>query len=519
MSDQQPRLFPYPGQTGIDPTFSREAIIEEVQNGLRNERDRLYDAMQNQSFLDLDGERFNPRREAETEFDFAGRPKRDSGFCHQALNRLCQHTYNPGPMRSATGAEACDALLQTVYERCHIDAVLHEAEKLATVNCVAAIQVKATGDGAAYDAENPVELQLWGGEEFTVFLDPVDPRKPYAVVTIDRYDNQTRFRLWFADQLVTFMTAKANTSEQKTGILAYQQGPPEPNTYGCLPFTFVHYLCPVRRFWTPSPGTFLRRGEKRINDRLSKLDEHIEKHLNPIGLFKNVSPEFNPEVGPGRFLRLTRATAGYTGDGYSETGEPSAEYLQAMLAVEAVWADIKEYTGQLAEAIDLPPSALRLDYSDAPSGISILIRSAPLLTRARQRRPIFQWAETELARTICTCVGNHYGQADLVSQAPKLRMLLSWPEPSIPIPGPERDAEDTWELQLGSKSRLQLIQERYGLTREQALDHLTQVAKDEAEADVIMPPVAPKPIEDEGSDDGQGDDESNADQPKEGGKA
>jgi hypothetical protein len=485
MSDQ-PRLFPLTLQPQLAPTLDRAKIFEEVQCGLRNERDRLKDAAENQAFIDLDGERFVPLREAETEFDYAGRPKRDSGFAHQAINRLCEHTYNPGPRRSATDAPAADKLLQQVYEQCHIDAVMHESDTLATTNCVTAIEVKATND-----PDRPIDLQIWGGEEFAVFLDPRDQRKPIAVVTIDRVDEKTRFRLYFDDVIHTFETAQAQLDANRPSVMAYPVGDPEENTYKCLPFAFLAYSPPVRRFWTPAPGSFLRRGEERINDRLSKLDEHIEKYLNPIGIFKNVSPEFNPEVGPGRFLRLFRGMGGYTGDGYSEQGEPSAEYLQAMLGVEQVWSDIREFMGQLAEAIDLPPSSLRLDYSDAPSGLSIIIRTAPLLARARKRRPTYQWAETDLAKTICTCYGNHYGAPELVAAAKVLRMLLSWPEPRIPIPGPERDQADAFELQEGSKSRFQLIEERYGLTRDQAVEHFKQVAKDETEADTIKPPPAP----------------------------
>ena len=455
-------------------------------HGLRNERTRLKDAAENQSFVDLDAERYTPMREAETEFDYAGRPKRDLGFMGQAIGRLCEHTYNPGPRRSATEGGAADKLLQLVYAQTHIDAVMHEADTLAHTNDVCAIQVQATND-----LDRPIDLQIWGGEEFAVFLDPRDQRKPYSVVTIDRWDEQSRMRLWFDDSVMTFITKKADLDNAKPGVIAYQYGPSEINTYGRLPFEFMHYKCPVRRFWTPSPGTFLRRGEKRMNDRASKLDEHIEKFLNPIGVFKNVSPEFNPEVGPGRFLRLFRGMAGYTGDGYSDQGEPSAEYLQATLAVEQVWADIREFSRQLAEAVDLPPGALQLDYTDAPSGISILIRNAPLLARAHKRRPIYQWCETDLARCICECYGNHYGQAELVTASKNLDILLSWPEPRIPIPGPERDQADAFELQEGSKSRFQLIEERYGLTRDQAVEHFRQVADDEKEADKIKPPPAP----------------------------
>lgn len=56
-------------------------------------------------------------------------------------------------------------------------------------------------------------------------------------------------------------------------------------------------------------------------------------------------------------------------------------------------------------------------------------------------------------------------------------------------------------MQVGIKSRITVCMERYGLTREQALDHLEQVAKDEADAAKVGPPkvepVAPTMTDDE----------------------
>jgi hypothetical protein len=228
----------------------------------------------------------------------------------------------------------------------------------------------------------------------------------------------------------------------------------ERNTYGCIPFAFLHYRAPVRQFWTLGPGTFLRKAELRINDRLSELDELISKYGRPIGVFRNVSPTFTPEIGPGRFMRLCRGGTGYTGEGYADGGEPSAEYLQAQLAIESIWVDLEKYMKQVATAVNLPYSALELQYEDASSGIALIIKAAPLLTRARQRRPIYQLAELCLARKILTACGNHYGHADLVDQAKQLELLLAWAEPRIPIPGPDRDQSDEWEMQVGIKSRV-----------------------------------------------------------------
>ena len=142
---------------------------------------------------------------------------------------------------------------------------------------------------------------------------------------------------------------------------------------------------------------------------------------------------------------------------------------------------------QVATAVNLPYSALELQYDDAPSGISLIIKSAPLLTRARQRRPVYQLAEIALARKILTACGNHYGHADLLEQAKQLDLLLAWAEPRIPIPGPDRDQSDEWEMQVGIKSRINVCMERYGLNHDQAVQRLKEVAEDEETAKAVLP--------------------------------
>ncbi|MGZ5951267.1 MAG: hypothetical protein ACXWO1_14190, partial [Isosphaeraceae bacterium] len=144
---------------------------------------------------------------------------------------------------------------------------MQHAETQATLNDVCAVQVKCTND-----KDRPVDLQLWGGDEFTVFTDPEDPRQAFAVVTIDRYNQRTRYKLWFDDEVLTFLTDQYSADKTAGARVAKQVRDKERNTYGCVPFAFLHYRAPVRQFWTPGPGTFLRKAEVRINDRLSELD-------------------------------------------------------------------------------------------------------------------------------------------------------------------------------------------------------------------------------------------------------
>ena len=286
--------------------------------------------------------------------------------------------------------------------------------------------------------------------------------------------------------MLTFLTDQYSKEKTAGARVALPQAS-EPNTYGCIPFAYLHYRAPVRQFWTPGPGTFLRKAELRINDRLSELDELIQKYARPIGVFKNVAPTFSPEVGPGRFLRMLRGGTGYTGEGFADGGDPSAEYLQAQLAIEGIWLDLEKYIKQVAGAVELPYQSLELEYGDAPSGISLIIKEWPLLQRARNRRRLYQMAETCLARVILMAAGNHYGTAGLAESAKNLNLLLAWAEPAIPVPGPDRDQSDEWEVSMGLKSRVAVAMDRYGLTREQAIEHIKQTAADEQEITAIIP--------------------------------
>ena len=344
-----------------------------------------------------------------------------------------------------------------------------------------AIQIDA---GAGDFDERPITLRLWGREEFHVWTHPDDATQPVAVCTIDRYNLQTRYRLWGQDEVRTYLTKQGTGT---AGGRVAEEVAREPNTYGEIPFGFVHYDLPVRRFFTPAPGTFLRKCEVRIDDRLSLIDEAIGKHLNPLPVLINVPLEFNPVIEPQRFIRLFSGPSS-AGDGSPVPGgDPRIMYLQAMIDVAGAWEDLLKYINQVLEACRIPLSAVRMEQTQVASGIALVAEQAPLLSRARCRRGVFAHFEARIARTILTCAGNHYGKPELVAAAESGRLTLGWPEPTIPIPGPDRDLNDANAIGMGIKSRLMVIQERYGCTRDQALAILRQIAEDKTDEDKIMP--------------------------------
>lgn len=473
--------------------FEREVIA-----GLPNEKKRLDCLDENEAWYNHDAERYLPKRDAETDWDFQGRPKRDSGLLHQCVDVLCDHLYNPGPTRelkddTTDGAE----FLRRVYEQNLVNALMGQADILSTLNDVAAIQMDV-GDGD-FDVM-PIRMILWGGNEFHAWCHPDDPREPVAVCTIDRYDNQERRRLWNEVEVRTYLTVKFTEGATTAGGRVAKLVDKRTHDYGCLPFSFVHYEQPSRFFYTHGIGTFLRKVQMRVDDRLSRLDEAIQKHLNPVPIAEGVGPEFNPVVEPGRFVRLLAPPfTGITGDFSAPPAPPRLSYLQATIDVAGTWEDLTNFINQALEASRVPLSYARMEQTGAASGISLIVEQDPLLRRAKKRRVAFARYETDLARCILTCAGNHYGKPGLVAEAEDLDLMLGWPESKIATPGPERDEEDTWRLQMGIVSLIGIIMERDGCSQEQAIQKLKQVAKDrKLEQKILGQDLQGNPIESNG---------------------
>ncbi len=494
------------GAAAEDP-YSLDRYAEEVMAGLPNEKRDLDCALENQAFYDRDAERYLTRREAESDFDYMGRPKSQSGLTAECVDVLTEHLYAPGPSRQFDNP-AGDEFLEQVRTDNLFDALMHRADKLATLNDVCAFQVDA-GEGDF--AERPITLRLWGREEFHAWTHPDDSTRPVCVVTIDKYDLQTRYRLWGEDEVRTYLTSKAGGT---SGGRIAEEVSREPNTYGMVPFAFVHYDLPTQKFITPGPGTFLRKCEVRVNDRMSLIDEAISKHLNPVGVVENMDLAFNPVIEPGRFIRTFTAGPQISGTGgYGAEQSSRIYYLQAQIDVAGAWDDLIRRINQTLESVRVPLSAVRMEQTGVASGIALIAEQAPLLTRARGRRGAFGHFEAQIAKAILTCAGNHYGKADLLTAAETGRLTLGWPEPTIPIPGPDRDEADANAMAMGIKSELMVIQERYGCTRDQALEMVKQIEQDKADVAKLRPEqeAEPDPADPGKDDQGGTDDEQPAD--------
>jgi hypothetical protein len=464
---------------------------EEAERGLSNEQPDINAATERQNFWDYEGERWESKfkHDAESSFDYQGRPHRPSGFLRQCVETLCEHLYCPGPSRRWS-EESARELLDRIYEDNLVDAVLGEADTLATLNGYAAIQI----DAAAGDfAERPITYRLWGREQLAVWTDPDNANCPMVVCTVDKMDLRTRYRVWSDAEVWTYLTKKAE--ETAGGRVAYLESK-EPHDYGCLPFTFIHYNLPLREFDVSCPGEYLHKAEIRIDNRLNALDNSINKHLNPIPVAEGVPAGWQPTIEALRFIRLPRAGPSIGSTGGYEPGEFARLYfLQPQVDVAGAWSDLTAYMNQAFRSARVPISASMVE--EAPgviSGIALLLVEAPLFKRARKRRGIYQVYEHDLARRTLLCVANHYDMAGLRGAAIKGRMTLGWPQPTIPVPTPDALELLNQEVSGGFKSHLMAVQQWYGVTRDQAVELIKQIKADTDELAALYPEIgAPSP--------------------------
>ncbi len=477
-------------------------IYDDVEHGLASCEHRMNDAAMSQAFWDYQGKRFMQvfLRDAETPFDYVQRPYRAAGLVRELIEVLCEHLYSPGPSRTWDQPAGND-FLQTVYEDNHFDAMMLRADQLSALNDVAAVQVDA--DEGNFE-DKPITLRLWGAQDFAVWCDPDNRTVPKVACTVDRYDHADTYRLWTETEVRRYETPK---SENITGGRAAKFIDATPHDYGCLPFAFVHYCQPITSFWEVGIGTMLTQGEIRVNDRLSRLDESVNKHLNPVPIAENVPDDWHPILEPQRFIRLagSKMRPGATG-GMEEGQQPKLSYLEAHIDIAGAWDDLLKYLNQILQAVKVPASAVRMEQQGMASGIALIVEQAPLLTRARARRRPFSLYETEIARCILRCAGGHYKRAELVTAAKSGKLALGWPQPTVPVPTQDNLDLLLGQVERGLKSLVMAAQEWYGVDRESAFQILEQVEEDNEELQQRAPSLAmQKPEEEE---DNEGGDES-----------
>jgi hypothetical protein len=498
-------------QNAQDVGLSLDQIEEEIEEGLRLHADRLVAAYDNEEYLACRNAAYVPRRESEEWRDYMRRPKRTSKLVRKAIFTLGKNLYSPGPTRRLKNGAAQDAFLQDVYEKNHINAVMKQADRKATLNGYCAIQAHATGR-----PEKPIQLYLWSAHELVCWTWPDDPTEVWAVVTITRerrargmiFEQRVRYDAWTRDEHRVYLSGwKPVPYPWDYCTLGYRGlfGVPsqiqmdisgEPagsgkNPYGILPFSFAHNETVVSDFYEGGVGTPLRECNAEIDRELSDLAQHAREFMDPDRFLRGVSASWRREKRAGQWQVLT---PGKNAEG-DAAKDPEALIVQADLAIEAVWFNAQAYTNNTFEDLDVPLVAVRIDASTDLSGIAIVGKHMPLIERARERQPVFAIAEKDLAAMVLHVAGAAYNEPALTAASVDVDMELLWPAPRFPLPTPERDLEDKWEMDEGAKSLIDVVAEREGCTHEEAWEVIVRVQEDNAKLATILQPPAMQQVQ------------------------
>jgi hypothetical protein len=385
------------------------------------------------------------------------RPKVATLLTRQAINELAKGLYSPGPTRELKGGD--QASYEGLCQASHLNSMLQEADAMTWLHGVYSIQVCPTLDPAA-----PIRLDPWRADEFTVWLREDDPRQPWAVLVRSVFEmrRQVRYQAWTDTEVRTYWSQPGDIEEAAPGgrLLTMDQGLSGPHDLGCLPFVFFHNREPVCSFFTPGLGKPLADAEAVLNLHASDLAQSVQCHCIPMTFAENVATMSRHLHRPGDLVDVVAS---------NRDREAKIFQAQPSLQVEEVWGHIDSYADRVLAALDLPLTVSPRERTYAESGVALMVRRQPMLDAWKARQPLFSAAEEKLAQV-----------ADRVAtrQDRTISLVVSFPEPRIPLPTPERNDADTWELDQGLTSRVRLLQERKGLTRAQALDWMRQTVED-----------------------------------------
>jgi hypothetical protein len=463
----------------------------EVLAGFQDhERKRMDRARKAYEFFRGDFSRYSPR--VRTGIYQPSRYQRTSLLMQRIVEALTKHLYGRGPARSIPDAEAASEWLDAQYAREGVDALMQEADRLACVGDVCAVQVAATGD-----PDRPVKFFLWPAHQLVVWEAEDDPTRPDAVATIDFYDQRRRLRLWTAEEFRTYETNRGDDTAGGTAF--YPAGPAEDNYFGVLPFAFVHFNPPNCEFWSGGPGDHLTEANDYINFFLTEMGDSIRYCAKPILKAFGIRDGWTPPQGsePGDVWTPPAAYTDASGNGIP----PELGFLQPDLTfISEAWADAQSYIDHTLQCNNCPPAEIRMEQGAAASGVAIVMEQLPLVIRAQGRQRAFVRYERDLAR-VCLAVGAaELGQLDRpdASLDPSLaeELALRWPSmlPDVPGATEAQDKADLEALETGQTSRIQIAMRKFNMTREQAVQHLKDVADDLAEESRLgLPPIPTLP--------------------------
>jgi hypothetical protein len=462
-------IDPFPG----DETPDLRAILLEVKGACAAHERRLVKAQELQDWYDGESEKYVAFRPAEDALSWLSRPKRVSFITRQAVNKLTSHLYKPGPRhRRVTADPAVDAWYNRVAQDIHLNGVMQQADRLATLHGLCAVGVYATGD-----PRRPVNYHLFPRQDFCVWASSDDPRVATAACTITRASRDTvRYRLWTSSHYYTFYKSKHwGYTPGGWNVARFDAAGSGPHPYGVLPFAFVTHELPTTDLETRGLGHLLAKINRALNIDKSNLALWVHHYARPLGFVSGVGPEWRPKFIDGGFVPLVVR--------HDSTEEapvvPEAKYLESNIDIAAIREYIRGEANEALAELDVPLTLTTQGDGGggamARSGLAIAAMDADLITYAKRRQPLFEVHETNLASLICKVGASVPARQGALAPAlaraaadPSLR--LAWPEPTLDLPGPDRDQADAFELQIGITDPIEILMRRQGLTEPEAID-------------------------------------------------
>jgi hypothetical protein len=461
-------VAPYPG----DETPSLPAILGEVKKGCAAHERTLTRARELQDWYDGDSEKYIAFKPAEDALSWLTRPKRVSFITRQAICKLTSHLYKPGPRaRTITADPDVSAWYRRVAQDIQLDGLMQQADRLATLHGLCAIGVYPTGNPA-----RPINYHLFPRQDFVTWASPDDPRVATAVCTITKVGHElVRYRLWTASHYYTFFKGKSwGYTPGGWNVARFDPGSSGPHPYGVLPFAFVTHELPTTELETKGLGHSLQKINRALNIDKSNLAHWVHHYARPLGFVSGVGPEWRPKFIDGGFVALVARTDSTEGAPIV----PEARYLESTLDIAALVAYIRGEANEALKELDIPISIETQGDGGGgaklASGISIAAQDADLITYAKGRQPLFELHEGRLAALVCKVAASPAGglpgmAAALLKVAADPSLRVAWPEPSIDLPGPDRDNADTFELANDLTDPIELLMRRQGLTEAEAI--------------------------------------------------
>lgn len=476
-------------------------VDSEIRSGLKNERKRLMDAWKNRQWFEGNIEPF--LEAMAEELGLRKQTARSINIMETFAGIVTKYLYCGSPKRAVVGNDVLTDYLSATYSKSTFDQVMTQANKYAFISDVCAVQVEVSSpedDGevnAMRALEKPaVSHRLWPADQFVVWTHPDHPSVPWAVATIDYYDNQRRLRVWTSERVVEYRTTKYNPSSPWDGN-AYELVNEDTNPLGVIPFFFVWWRQPTTDFWSRGPGNTVQMFNENLVQRIWKQNDDI-LYQRPILHVRNAKSDFKipDKYQAGDMLRISPVL-----DSLGDGMEPSIEYAYCDLGYlqmdkEQLDWDMKMF----ADSMGVPDSAWRLDGASASSGVQVISEQLPVIEESERRQKQLERYERDAAIVTLVVANEYLGDVPQLNAAIEagFDVSVNWGKMTKNRPGQEADQHAQFLLINNLESSAGVIAMMDGITLEQAREKLAIIQEDraaEAEANKVVSDIAQPPDE------------------------